>query len=62
MKGYRAAKTQEELDKVEEIPFDKYFFNLEDPDVLNLMTNGKKRYKNSIFVTKDFLFHQINDS
>ena len=62
MKGYRAAKTQEELDKVEEIPFDKYFFNLEDPDVLNLMTNGKRRYRNSIFITKDFLFHQIKDS
>ena len=45
MSGYRAAKTEEELSEVEEIPFDKYFFNFEDPQVLNVMSNGKKRYK-----------------
>ena len=45
MSGYRAAKTVKELSEVEEIPFDKYFFNFEDPQVLNVMSNGKKRYK-----------------
>ena len=40
MYGFRAAKTKEELDKVKEIPFDKYFFNFEDPEVLNDLTDG----------------------
>ena len=43
MHGYRAAKTEEELDEVEEIPFDKYFFNFEDPEVLNAMTDGTEK-------------------
>ena len=43
MHGYRAAKTEEELEEVEEIPFDKYFFNFEDPKVLNAMTDGTER-------------------
>ena len=43
MSGYRAAKTKKELDKVEEIPFDKYFFNFEDPEVLIAMTDGTKK-------------------
>ena len=43
MHGYRAAKTEEELDVVEEIPFDKYFFNFEDPEVLNAMTDGTEK-------------------
>ena len=43
MHKYRSAKTEKELAEVEEIPFDKYFFNFEDPAVLNAMTNGKKR-------------------
>ena len=42
MPGYRKAKTKEDVDKVEEIPFDKYFMNLEDTEVLDVMTNGKK--------------------
>ena len=41
MDGFRAAKTEEDLENVLEIPFDKYFFNFEDPEVLNTMTNGK---------------------
>ena len=40
MHGYRAAKTEEELSKVQEIPFDKNFFNFEDPEVLNSFTDG----------------------
>ena len=31
------------LDKVEEIPFDKYFFNFADPKVLYAMTDGTDR-------------------
>ena len=42
MPGYRKAKTKEEVAKVDEIPFDKYFMNLEDTEVLDVMTNGKK--------------------
>ena len=42
MQKYRVAKTEKELDEVEEIPFDVNFFNIEDPKVLNKMTNGKK--------------------
>ena len=42
MHGYRAAKTKEELSKVMEIPFDKYFYNFEDPDILHAMTDGSQ--------------------
>ena len=42
MIGYRAAKTKEELQRVKEIKFDKYFFNLEDPKVWKDMTDVKK--------------------
>ena len=56
MSGYRAAKTVEELSEVEEIPFDKYFFNFEDPQVLNVMSNGKKRYKRCKRKPKKSLF------
>ena len=42
MEGFRAAKSQKELDAVEEIPFDKYFFNFEDPKVFKSMTDGSK--------------------
>ena len=43
MEAFRKAKTEEDLFFVEEISFDKYFFNLEDPEVLNAMSNGKNR-------------------
>ena len=55
MHGFRAAKTQEDLKKVIEIPFDKYFFNFEDPEVLDKMTNGKKR-KERYYLHKVSLF------
>ena len=42
MPGLRAAKTEEELKKVEEIPFDVNFFNLEDPKVFKDFTDPKK--------------------
>ena len=31
------------LEKVEEIPFDKYFYNFADPEVLHAMTDGTDR-------------------
>ena len=40
MHGFRAAKNEEELKEVVEIPFDKNFFNFEDPEVLDAMTDG----------------------
>ena len=40
MSGFRAAKSKQELEKVKEIPFDKYFFNFEDPEVMHAMTDG----------------------
>ena len=43
MHGYRAAKTVEELEKVKEIPFDKFFFNFEDPNILKAMTDGTEK-------------------
>ena len=43
MKGFRAAKSKQELEEVEEIPFDKYFFNFEDPQVLKAMTDGTEK-------------------
>ena len=42
MPGLRAAKTEEELKKVEVIPFDVNFFNLEDPKVFKAFTDPKK--------------------
>ena len=42
MSGFRAAKSKQELEKVKEIPFDKYFFNFEDPEVWKDMTDSKK--------------------
>ena len=43
MHAFRAAKTREELIKVEEIPFDKYFYNFEDPEVLKSFTDGSDK-------------------
>ena len=43
MKGFRKAKTEKDLAEVEEIPFDKYFMNWEDPSVLKAMTDGSKK-------------------
>ena len=43
MHGFRAAKTEKELDKVKEIPFDKFFFNFEDPNILKAMTDGTEK-------------------
>ena len=43
MQAFRAAKTKEELKKVEEIPFDNYFFNFEDPEVLTAFTDGSDK-------------------
>ena len=39
MPKFRAAKNKDELQKVEEVPFDKYFLNFEDPKVFKTMTN-----------------------
>ena len=43
MKGLRSAKSKEELSKVKEIPFDKFFFNFEDPTVFNAITDGTEK-------------------
>ena len=40
MKAFRAAKTEKELKKVPEIPFDKNFYNFEDPDVYHELTDA----------------------
>ena len=45
MNGYRNAKNEDKLERVQEIKFDKYFFNFEDPKILKQMTKGKKREK-----------------
>jgi len=42
MNTYRTARTQKELEKVEEISFDKNFFNLEDPTVWNAVRDPVK--------------------
>ena len=42
MPEFRAAKNKEELRKVEEVPFDKNFLNMEDPKVFKAMTDPKK--------------------
>ena len=41
MNGYRSARTKEELEEVEEISFDQFFFNLEDPMVWKAMKDPK---------------------
>ena len=43
MKGFRDARTSEQLSKVREIPFDKYFFNFADPKVFNAITDGTEK-------------------
>ena len=45
MKGYRNAKTSEDLEKVKEIEYNKYFNNFEDPKVFKEMMNTKKGSK-----------------
>ena len=42
MQAFRSAKTTEELEKVQEIKYDNYFFNFEDPKVFKEMTSGKQ--------------------
>ena len=42
MNKYRTARTPKELDKVEEISFDKNFFNLEDPTVWKAIRDPAK--------------------
>ena len=42
MEGFRSAKTEDELNKVKEIKYDKYFFNFEDPKVFKKMLHPKK--------------------
>ena len=42
MIDFREAKTKKELQMVKEVRFDKYFFNLEDPEVWKDMTDLKK--------------------
>ena len=43
MDGHRAAKTKRELSNVQEIKFDKYFFNFADPAILKEMTDSKSK-------------------
>ena len=45
MKEYRKASTEEELNKVELIPYDRNFFNVEDPKVFKDLMIGKNRNK-----------------
>ena len=42
LEGFRAARTEDELNKVKEIKYDKYFFNFEDPWVFKRMLHPKK--------------------
>ena len=42
MKAYRAAKSEKELKKVKEIPFDKNFYNFEDPDAFHALTDANR--------------------
>ena len=49
MKAHRKARTKQELDAVKEIPFDKYFFNFEDPKVFHDMTESKPSKKLKIW-------------
>ena len=45
MESFNAAKTKEELEKVEELDFDKYFMNLENPRIFKEMLIGRRRKK-----------------
>ena len=60
MNGYRNAKTKQELEIVQEIKFDKYFFNFEDPLILKQMMKGAKR-KNIWKKTFGFDFVSFNE-
>ena len=60
MHGYRAAKTKSELKHVQEIKFDKYFFNFEDPNIFGEMVNGENR-ENIWKSTYGFDFVSFND-
>ena len=43
MKGFRAAKTESELNSVKEISFNRLFFNFEDPRTWKTMMNPKNK-------------------
>ena len=60
MNGYRNARTKNELDNVQEIKFDKYFFNFEDPKIFKEMIKGPKR-KNIWKKTYGFDYVSFND-
>ena len=45
MEGFRAAKTEDDLEKVKEIKYDKNFFNFEDPKVFRGFTIKPGRRK-----------------
>ena len=60
MQGYRTAKTKTEIENVEEIKFDKYFFNFEDPKIFEEMMKGKNR-ENIWKRTYGFDFVSFND-
>ena len=42
MEGFRAAKTVDEMKKVKEVKYSKYFFNFENPKVFKEMMDKKK--------------------
>ena len=46
MNSFREAKSEEELKKVPEIPFDKNFFNFEDPKVLMAFSGNSTKSLN----------------
>ena len=56
MKGFREAKSKEELNNVKEIQYDKYFFNFENPNVMKEMSKKEKLWKK----TYGFDFVMIN--
>ena len=59
MDGHRAAKTKRELSNVQEIKFDKYFFNFADPAILQEMTDIHSKSTKQIW--KDtFGFDTVN--
>ena len=60
MNGYRLAKTKEELESVQEIKFDKNFFNLEDPHTFKKMMKGFEK-ENIWKKTYGFDFVSFND-
>ena len=47
--GFIKAKSKRELEKVPEIPFDKHFFNFEDPEVFDAMTNSPPKKKSELW-------------